>query len=128
MSQDGLANELQIQLEKITNQARFVDMIIKKELVVSNRKKADIVAELRTKDFKSFPKLTKAKAAGETEEIVEEDESEAESGKNALTNGYDYLLGMAISSLTQEKVWSWRLFIKCFVLMFLADCEVVTAT
>jgi len=74
LSQDGLANELQIQLEKITNQARFVDMIIKKELVVSNRKKADIVAELRTKDFKSFPKLTKAKAAGETEEIVEEDD------------------------------------------------------
>jgi DNA topoisomerase-2 len=97
-----------VQLEKLSNQARFVQMIIKKELVVSNRKKADIVAELRKKDFKPFPKVSKAKAAGETEAVVEEDDddddAEVEAGKNAIANDYDYLLGMAIWSLTQEKV------------------------
>ena len=37
--QDCLVNELQMAFEKLTNQARFVQMIINKELVVSNRKK-----------------------------------------------------------------------------------------
>jgi DNA topoisomerase II len=55
-------------LEKLSNQARFVKMIVSKELVVSNRKKAGIVEELRQK-FRPFPKVAKAKAAGETEDV-----------------------------------------------------------
>ncbi|KAG1825417.1 DNA topoisomerase [Suillus subaureus] len=102
-----LANELQIQFERLSNQARFVKMIVDKELVVSNRKKNDLMAELRRLKFRSFPKVTKAKAAGETEDVVqpedEEDEAE-ESVKDAGTTDYDYLLGMAIWSLTKEKI------------------------
>ncbi|KAH9065029.1 DNA topoisomerase II [Lactarius vividus] len=97
---DFLANELQLQFEKLSNQARFVQMIVNKELVVSNRKKADIVAELRQKSFRPFPKVPKAKAAGENED-AEEEESEAASG---ASTDYDYLLGMAIWSLTREKI------------------------
>jgi hypothetical protein len=72
-------------------------MIIKKELVVSNRKKAAIVDELRTLKFRPFPKVKVARAAGEDEETLEE----ADEG---LASDYDYLLGMAIWSLTEEKV------------------------
>ncbi|KAH9037042.1 DNA topoisomerase [Lactarius hengduanensis] len=97
---DFLANELQLQFEKLSNQARFVQMIINKELVVSNRKKADIVVELRQKSFRPFPKVTKAKAAGENED-AEEEEREAASG---TSTDYDYLLGMPIWSLTREKI------------------------
>lgn len=75
-------------------------MIIDKELVVSNRKKADIVAELRKKQFRPFPKVTKAKAAGETEDVVEDEDAESDGD----LSDYDYLLGMAIWSLTKEKV------------------------
>jgi pyruvate/2-oxoacid:ferredoxin oxidoreductase alpha subunit len=32
-------------------------MIIKKELVLASRKKAEIVAELRKRDFRPFPKV-----------------------------------------------------------------------
>ena len=103
-SQDFLANELQDQFEKLSNQARFVQMIVNKELVVSNRKKADIVVELRKKDFRPFPKVAKAKAAGETEG-AEEDEDADVSTSNTSTD-FDYLLGMAIWSLTKEKVRS----------------------
>jgi DNA topoisomerase-2 len=82
-------------------------MIVDKELVVSNRKKNDLMAELRRLKFRPFPKVTKAKAAGETEDVIqhedEEDEAE-ESVKDAGTTDYDYLLGMAIWSLTKEKV------------------------
>ena len=107
--QDFLANELQNQLDKLNNQARFIRMIVDKELVVSNRRKVDIVAELRKKQFRPFPKVAKAKAAGETEDVVEEDEDESGSGGESSTGNvtdYDYLLGMAIWSLTKEKVSS----------------------
>ena len=99
--QDHLAHELQLELDKLTNQARFVQMIVKRELNVSNRKKADIVADLRQKGFKPFPKVSKAKAAGENAEVEEAEEEEASTG---ASSDFDYLLGMAIWSLTQEKV------------------------
>ena len=98
-----MASVLQLELEKLNNQARFISMIVSKELVVSGRKKVDIVAELRKKDFKPFPKTSKAKAAGETEDVVEEDDDD-EKDENAVSHDYDYLLNMAISSLTKERV------------------------
>ncbi|KAH8120719.1 DNA topoisomerase II [Phellopilus nigrolimitatus] len=99
---DFLANELQLEHERLTNQARFIQQIVKKELVVSNRKKADIVAELRKKGYRPFPKVAKAKAAGETEDALEEVEAEEEA--TGATTDFDYLLGMPIYSLTQEKI------------------------
>jgi DNA topoisomerase II len=100
-----LANEIQTQLEKLNNQARFVKMIVDKQLVVSNRKKADIVAELRDKDFRPFPKRTKAKKAGEDEDNEDEDEDENENEKApGELSDFDYLLSMPIWSLTREKV------------------------
>jgi DNA topoisomerase-2 len=101
--QDFLANELQSQFEKLSNQARFVKMIVNKELVVSNRKKADIVEELRQKKFRPFPKVAKAKAAGETED-AEEGANDEDATTGGTSTDYDYLLGMPIWSLTKEKV------------------------
>jgi DNA topoisomerase-2 len=74
-------------------------MIINKDLVVSNRKKVDIVADLRRHRFRPFPKVSGAKASGEDEE-AEEDEDD---NVGDLAD-YDYLLGMPIWSLTKEKV------------------------
>jgi DNA topoisomerase II len=105
---DFLAAELQFELDRLNNQARFVQMIISRELVVSNRKKVDIVADLRKHKFKPIPKK-KAKAEGETEKLVEDDEdaaSEAEDVEpsSGSTSDYDYLLSMAIYTLTRERV------------------------
>ncbi|EJD04491.1 DNA topoisomerase II [Fomitiporia mediterranea MF3/22] len=99
---DYLANELQLEHEKLSNQARFVQMIVKKELVVSGRKKVDIVADLRKKNFRPFPKVAKAKAAGETEDALED--TEAEEQETGTTTDFDYLLGMPIYNLTHEKI------------------------
>ncbi len=55
--QDYLANQLQMEHERLTNQARFVQMIVKKELSVSGRKKVEIVAELRKRGFRPFLRL-----------------------------------------------------------------------
>ncbi len=86
-------------LDKLNNQARFVQMIVDKELVVSNRKKADIVAELRKLKFRPFPKVTSAKVNEDEEKVGDEEEEELGNDSD-----YDYLLGMAIWSLTKEKV------------------------
>lgn len=86
--------------EKLTNQARFVKMIVDRELIISNRKKADIVVDLKKHKFRPFPKISKAKEAGEEEAALEQDDEDDKSN----ASDYDYLLGMAISSLTKEKV------------------------
>ncbi|KAF2465458.1 type II DNA topoisomerase [Lindgomyces ingoldianus] len=95
--------EFQKQLEKLTNQSRFIQMIIDGKLVVSKKKKAVLVAELKKLGFTPFPKVTDAKKAGEAEDVLEEEESE-DVEQEIGANDYDYLLGMAIWSLTQERV------------------------
>jgi DNA topoisomerase-2 len=84
---------MQKELEKLSNQARFIKMIIDGQLVVSKKKKADLVAELKQKNFKPFPKVLKAVKDGEAEPPAEEEEAsdrvESEAGV------YDYLLGVS---------------------------------
>ncbi|KXN89810.1 DNA topoisomerase 2 [Leucoagaricus sp. SymC.cos] len=97
---DYLASELQNALDKLNNQARFVKMIVDKRLIVSGRRKADIVADLRKHEFKPFPKAAKTKSA-EQEENPDDADQEEEAGADS---DFDYLLGMAIWSLTKEKI------------------------
>lgn len=75
---------------------------------MSNRKKSEIVAELRHLNFTPFPKVSQAKKSGEKEPVMDElEEMEAignEERETGASSDYDYLLGMAIWSLTKEKV------------------------
>ncbi|KAK8255374.1 DNA topoisomerase II [Phyllosticta capitalensis] len=96
-----MLDEMSKDLNKLTNQARFIQMIIDNKLVVSKKKKMVIVAELQKLGFSPIPK-NEAKKQGEEEEVVDEDDSEED--KEAGANDFDYLLGMAIWSLTQERV------------------------
>ncbi|RXW18452.1 hypothetical protein EST38_g7420 [Candolleomyces aberdarensis] len=102
---DFLAGEIETALNKLQNQIRFIQMIVEKKLNVSNRKKADIVADLRRLEFTPFPKVTKAKTANaeDAEEEEEEEEDDGDNPSGAVTD-YDYLLGMPIYSLTREKI------------------------
>jgi DNA topoisomerase-2 len=83
---------------KMTNQARFIQMIIDGKLTVSKKKKAVLVQELKKLGFTPFPKVEDAKAAGEVEDVQEEDESE-ETEAEVSANDYDYLLGVSASNL-----------------------------
>lgn len=85
-------SEMQKDLDKLSNQARFVQMIIDGSLVISKKKKSDLIAELKEKGFKAFPKVVDAVKAGEDEPLAEdeEDSEDAEIGSDA----YDYLLGV----------------------------------
>jgi len=88
---------------KLSNQARFVLEIIDNKLVVSKKRKPVLVAELRSRKYEAFPKVKDAKKAGEAEDVVENDEEVAEDEEGGARD-YDYLLGMPIWSLTQERV------------------------
>lgn len=81
-------------------------MIVDKQLVVSNRKKVEIVLDLRKHKFRPFPKVKSMKTAGETEPAAEDEDAEdAEPDANGTSLAdYDYLLGMPIWSLTKEKI------------------------
>ncbi|KAB8264230.1 DNA topoisomerase [Aspergillus pseudonomiae] len=98
-------SQLQKELDKLSNQARFVQEIIDGKLVISKKKKTVLVQELKDKGYKAFPKVAEAVKAGEQEPVVEEESEESDSqDTEILSNAYDYLLGMPIWSLTQERV------------------------
>ncbi|KAJ6781742.1 hypothetical protein PWT90_07459 [Aphanocladium album] len=90
---------------RLKNQARFVQEIISGVLVVGKKRKEALIAELRDRKYEAFPpKKTGAKA--DEEELgrgsdVEDDASEA---LDAGSKDYDYLLSMAIWSLTAERL------------------------
>ncbi|KAI8914509.1 DNA topoisomerase [Gorgonomyces haynaldii] len=88
---DYLLSELTFDLEKLENKVRFVLEIIQNILKVQNRKKKELLEELKEKKYKPIHKNR------DRFEEVEEDEDETD-------HGYDYLLTMPIWNLTMEKV------------------------
>lgn len=86
-------SEWQKELDKLSNQARFVQMIVDGKLVVSKKKKADLVEELKKKGFKAIPKVVDATKLGELEPIADNDEVEEDVDTGA--SSYDYLLGVS---------------------------------
>lgn len=77
-------------------------MIVDRALVVSTRKKAEIIADLRRHKFRDFPKSIGAKAPGGIEPAAEDDEDESDAQGSSFD--FDCLLGMAIWRVTKEKV------------------------
>lgn len=76
--------------------------IIDNKLIVSRKKKPVLVAELRKAGYEAFPNVKDAKKAGEADDVVENTDDPADEDGGA--RDFDYLLGMPIWSLTQERV------------------------
>lgn len=97
---------LELELLKLDNKTRFVLAVVNGEIIVNNRKKADLLIELKQKGFTpSFPNKAKNATAAtdeESEELEENDEDMANRGIKA--GDYAYLLSMPIGTLTLEKV------------------------
>lgn len=100
--QDWLIIELARVVEQLSSQIRFIIDVNEDKLKLRNRKKADVLKDLKTRGYKLFPpkeKQSKGAAipANDSEEETENDSADA--------SGYDYLLRMSIWHLTYEKVW-----------------------
>lgn len=86
---------------------RFILGVVKGEIIVSNRKRADLLLELQQKGFTPFPKNISAVVAGAVDDAEEPEESidETEANpKSVQASDYEYLLSMPIGTLTLEKV------------------------
>lgn len=91
---DFLVAKLSRDKEILTNKAKFIQLVVKGELEIRKRKKADLLAELQKKGFKTMREL-------ETPEDLDAAESEESS---STQKDFDYLLSMNLWSLTSEKV------------------------
>ena len=94
---------MQRELDRLSNQARFIMMIIDQKLNISKKKKAVLIAELKKLNFKPFAKVEDATKDGETEAVVGDD-ADSEEDVQLGSHSYDYLLGMPLWSLTLERV------------------------
>ncbi|KAF8396139.1 hypothetical protein HHK36_017752 [Tetracentron sinense] len=103
-----LLENLELELLKLDNKVRFILGVVKGEIIVNNRKRADLFLELQRKGFTPFPKKTKtvdAVVAGATEDTEEnEEKEEVVNSRGVRASDYEYLLSMAIGTLTLEKV------------------------
>lgn len=82
-------------LEKWSNQARFIQMIVDGKLVVSKKRKVDLIAELKQKGFKAIPKVVDATKQGKLESSSEKEDVDDDDHISTEANAYDYLLGVS---------------------------------
>lgn len=114
---DYMVDTLREEWKKLDNKVRFILAVVNKEIVVNNRKKADLLKELRDKKFDPFSVKKAKKKTADEEVAVESEESEGEEeteeGKDSKANvkkeadsakDFDYLLSMPLWNLTLEKV------------------------
>ncbi|KAK5069899.1 DNA topoisomerase 2 [Lithohypha guttulata] len=106
LRKDHMLEDMNKDLKKLSNQARFIKLIIENKLVISRKKKSVLIAELKKLGFDAFPKKEDASKAGELEKLVDEaeDDDNDQNDETLQASSYDYLLGMALWSLTQERV------------------------
>lgn len=94
-----LVNELESQYNKLSNQLKFVQMVINNKQDFLNRKRKDLLQDLKSKGFMPFPKNKHVSNDDITEPTLDAMESDDEN-----ITGYDYLLSMPLWSLTIERV------------------------
>ncbi|CAI5511108.1 unnamed protein product [Closterium sp. Naga37s-1] len=106
---EGLIKRFKLTVSVATSNMHLFD---KDGRMRNNRKKAELLAELKEKKFAPLPKGKVSSSGGSSTAADEEGEDEEESGeeeggsksKKGGDGGYDYLLGMPLWSLTLERV------------------------
>ncbi|XP_011297217.1 DNA topoisomerase 2 isoform X2 [Fopius arisanus] len=104
---DYLEGILKAEASKLSNQARFIIEKCDGDLVIENKKKKDMIAELVRRNYDSDP-VVAWKLAQNREEVLEE-VADGENGDEPASasaiekENFDYLLGMTMWSLTKER-------------------------
>lgn len=116
---DFMSERLQWEVEKLSQQVRFIKMIVEKKLTVSNKARQILLDEL---EGLGFPRINKegkpfyGKVQPQIEELVDntepelnaneennDDEAGVINGPQEIYGTFDYLLGMKLWSLTKER-------------------------
>uniref|UniRef100_A0A7N0TUR6 DNA topoisomerase 2 n=1 Tax=Kalanchoe fedtschenkoi TaxID=63787 RepID=A0A7N0TUR6_KALFE len=99
-----MLGNLESELLKLDNRVRFILNVVEGKIIVNNRKRAELFLELKQKGFTPFPKKKTIEdvIADENEDADSSEDTEVAKGVQA--GDYEYLLSMAIGTLTLEKV------------------------
>nr|BAE06274.1 topoisomerase II [Scutellaria baicalensis] len=107
-----LLDILEHDMLKCDNKYRFIRCVVEGSIIVSNRKRTDVFRELKEKGFTPFPKKknrAEVAIAGATDDGEEtEENSEVPIAPGVSSSDYDYLLSLAIGTLTTEKMQELR--------------------
>lgn len=98
-----LIGRMKVECKKLSEKARFIEMVVEGDLVLSNRPDAAICTDLHKAKFSPSPPEFTYRRRDQEEARVEE--VSEEDGNNAR---YSWLLGMPLRSLTKEKVRAFR--------------------
>merc|ERR1719162_834867 len=93
-----LVKNLQREQSMLSNKARFIEEVCSGNLVVSNRKKVELLNDLQSRGYDLFNK-----ANDRHDNASSDDEDEDSASVSDLSKGYEYLLGMKLWALTFEK-------------------------
>jgi DNA topoisomerase-2 len=95
----------------LDNKVRFILGVVHGEIIVSNRKRAELLKELKQKGFTPMPRKGKSsepQVAGANDDNSEDGEQETGSQpvrvEEATWGDYEYLLSLSIGTLTLESV------------------------
>ncbi|CAG9855568.1 unnamed protein product [Phyllotreta striolata] len=100
---DYLVGTLEAEANKLSAQARFILEKCSGELVVENKKRKIIVDELIKRGYPADPVMEWKKRAKTEEENDGQNNQENDERTNSEVKFYDYLLGMSMWSLTEER-------------------------
>jgi DNA gyrase/topoisomerase IV subunit A len=102
---DMLLDKMRKELKVLENKARFVVEVCEGDLVVSNRKRAELLTELSERGYDLCPKEDKMRSQEDDDDDDEDDTMEQSSSdsESELAKGYEYLLGLKIWTLTFER-------------------------
>ncbi|OAD58830.1 DNA topoisomerase 2 [Eufriesea mexicana] len=97
---------LQAEASKLTNQARFIVEKCDGTIVIENKKRKDMIAELIKREYESDPVVAWKLSQNREEVLVKVSENadgEVTTSTAIAKENYDYLLGMTLWSLTKER-------------------------
>eukprot|EP00929_Paragymnodinium_shiwhaense_P049118 TRINITY_DN24798_c0_g1_i1.p1 TRINITY_DN24798_c0_g1~~TRINITY_DN24798_c0_g1_i1.p1 ORF type:complete len:1288 (+),score=381.44 TRINITY_DN24798_c0_g1_i1:105-3968(+) len=102
-----LLRKLRQQQEILSEKVRFIRLVISEELKVKNRKKDQLIADLRKKNFRTIHEICEGEEdveEGGQEEAAGEGEDGKKKEKKKKGGAWEYLLGMPLWSLTMERI------------------------
>lgn len=92
-----LVKELEFEVKRLQNKARFIRCVVDSEIEISRKKKKDIIQDLVRNKFDQFnPKVSPQ----DNQELDDNTDDHIDD----MASGYDYLLSMKLWSLTEEKI------------------------
>ncbi|PHZ15501.1 DNA topoisomerase II [Rhizopus microsporus ATCC 52813] len=96
---EHLITVLKHEYERLDNKAKFIQLVIDEKLQFFNRKKADVIADMKEHGLQQIYPLKRKNAL-----VQDDDEDPNNQAEEQEGTGYEYLFSISVSGFTREKV------------------------